>query len=116
MEKITPRLVPTLEFFKRIYQNIEKNGFGHMSTQIYSSQATVAFLKYFFPRCSTRGEQMSLHSVKFHSNQLQMKYFAPSLDQAWSYLGAFVRTLKKKIFPGVAQLCRFCFDLIRILI
>jgi hypothetical protein len=45
-----------------------------------------------------------------------MEYFAPSLDQAWSYLGAFVRTLKKKSSPGGYQLCRFSFGVARILV
>jgi hypothetical protein len=44
-----------------------------------------------------------------------MKYIAPSLDQAWSYLDAFVRTLKTKSSPAGTQLCRFSFGVVRIL-
>jgi hypothetical protein len=55
--------------------------------------------------CSTRGEQMSLHSLKFHSNQSEMEYFAPSLAQAWSYLGAFFTRLMKINLPQVGPNC-----------
>ena len=51
----------------------------------------------------------------FTSNCM-LNYFAPSLDQAGSYLGGFFGTLINKSSQGGYQLCSFFFGVVRILI